>query len=177
MSPRIGPQRLLVLLALVLWGWLAGSGLAISAPLTAPIPPATLGFFGSSYRPLSALAAPPDQPRARAENLPHTLLAAAPDRDRPRPLEDAASEMPQTPAQLFELHCAGCHVNGGNIIRRGKNLKARALARNGIDSPAAVATLIRQGKGLMSAYGDRFTPDQVEALAAYVWQRSQENWR
>ena len=83
----------------------------------------------------------------------------------------------ETPAQLFELHCAGCHANGGNIIRRGKNLKARAMARNGVDSPAAVAAIVTDGKGLMSAYGDRFTPAQVEALATYVWQRSQDNWR
>jgi cytochrome c6 len=25
------------------------------------------------------------------------------------------------PVALFEVHCAGCHLNGGNIIRRGKN--------------------------------------------------------
>ena len=34
-------------------------------------------------------------------------------------------------AQLFELHCAGCHLNGGNIIRRGKTLKLAALERQG----------------------------------------------
>lgn len=90
-----------------------------------------------------------------------------------------ASDSPtaETPAQLFEIHCAGCHANGGNIIRRGKNLKARAMARHGVDSPATVVAIITDGKGLMSAYGDRFTPEQVEALATYVWERSQDNWQ
>ena len=32
-------------------------------------------------------------------------------------------------AKIFKANCAGCHVNGGNIIRRGKNLKLRALKR------------------------------------------------
>ncbi|NBQ36890.1 MAG: cytochrome C6, partial [Synechococcus sp.] len=30
-------------------------------------------------------------------------------------------------AALFEAHCVGCHLNGGNIIRRGKTLKLKAL--------------------------------------------------
>lgn len=27
--------------------------------------------------------------------------------------------------QIFSVHCAGCHVNGSNIIRRGKNLQKK----------------------------------------------------
>lgn len=34
-------------------------------------------------------------------------------------------------AVLFENHCAGCHVHGGNIIRRGKTLRLSALERQG----------------------------------------------
>ena len=80
-------------------------------------------------------------------------------------------------AALFELHCAGCHPNGSNVIRRGKSLKAKALKRHGVDSVAAISTLITQGKGLMSAYGDRLTPEEIQALADYIWQRSQANWQ
>ena len=29
--------------------------------------------------------------------------------------------------ELFETHCSGCHLKGGNIIRRGKNLKLKTL--------------------------------------------------
>lgn len=28
-----------------------------------------------------------------------------------------------TAAEVFSANCAGCHINGSNIIRRGKNLK------------------------------------------------------
>ena len=82
-----------------------------------------------------------------------------------------------TASALFEKECAGCHVNGGNIVRRGKNLKPRALKRHGVDSVEAIAMLITNGKGLMSAYGDRLSPEAIDLLANYVWERAQENWR
>lgn len=78
---------------------------------------------------------------------------------------------------LFTAQCAGCHPNGGNIVRRGKSLKQRALKRNGLESVAAIAALITNGKGSMSAYGDRLSPQEIEQLAAYVWDRAQNNWR
>ena len=53
---------------------------------------------------------------------------------------------------LFKNNCAGCHINGGNIIRRSKNLKISSLKRNGIDNPEAIAKIARQGVGIMSGY-------------------------
>lgn len=80
-------------------------------------------------------------------------------------------------AQVFEVHCVGCHINGGNIVRRGKNLKQRTLQRRGYDSVAAIAQLVTHGKGLMSAYGDRLTPAEVTAVAEYVLERAANNWK
>jgi len=77
---------------------------------------------------------------------------------------------------LFEANCAGCHVGGGNIVRRRKTLKQRALQRNGVDSVAEIADLITHGKGAMSAYGDRLTTAEIDQLAEYVWQQAQDNW-
>ncbi|WP_239112282.1 c-type cytochrome [Halomicronema sp. CCY15110] len=77
---------------------------------------------------------------------------------------------------LFEANCAGCHVGGGNIVRRRKTLKQRALQRNGVDSVAAIADLITNGKGAMSAYRDRLTTAEIDQLAEYVWQQAQNNW-
>jgi cytochrome c6 len=93
------------------------------------------------------------------------------------PIAFAVPLSESSPAALFELHCAGCHPNGSNIIRRGKSLQPKALKRHGVDSVAAIATLITEGKGLMSAYGDRLSPDEIQTLAAYVWERSQEHWQ
>jgi cytochrome c6 len=78
---------------------------------------------------------------------------------------------------LFEANCAGCHVGGGNIVRRRKTLKQRALQRNGVDSVTAIADLITHGKGAMSAYGDRLTVAEIDQLAEYVWQQAQNNWQ
>ena len=80
-------------------------------------------------------------------------------------------------AELFEVHCAGCHPNGANIIRRGKNLKQRALRRNGYESAAAIATLITNGKGLMSAYGDQLSQEEINSLADYVLEQAAVNWQ
>lgn len=87
-----------------------------------------------------------------------------------------ASE-PGQGAQLFEVHCVGCHVNGGNIVRRGKTLKLPALKRNGVDSSETIAQLIANGKNNMPAYRDRLTPDEISELASYVLDRASSNWQ
>lgn len=80
-------------------------------------------------------------------------------------------------AVIFENNCAGCHVNGGNIMRRGKNLKLKALQKNGVDSVEAIAQLVTHGKGLMSAYGDRLTAEEIAEVAKYVTEQAKQDWR
>ena len=77
---------------------------------------------------------------------------------------------------LFDLHCAGCHLNGGNIIRRRKTLKLAALERNGIVSSEAIAQIARQGIGRMSGYGDVLGPDGDRIVAEWIWQQAQKAW-
>ena len=79
-------------------------------------------------------------------------------------------------AQLFELHCAGCHVNGGNIIRRGQTLKLEALERHGIDGPAGILEIAVAGRGQMAGYGAVLGETGAEAVAAYVWQQALLDW-
>lgn len=88
-------------------------------------------------------------------------------------------------AVLFEQSCAGCHGGGGNIIRRGKNLKTKALKRYGMDSHGAIANIITNGKGTMSAYGEaaefgaptRLTAPEIDALADYVLAQAEADWK
>ena len=80
-------------------------------------------------------------------------------------------------AKIFSVNCAGCHLNGGNIVRRGKNLKKGALQRNGVDSLAAVSALVAHGKNIMPAYQDRLDDQQIEAVAAYVLEQAEIGWR
>ncbi len=79
-------------------------------------------------------------------------------------------------AQLFEQHCAGCHVNGGNILRRGKTLKLAALERYGRADPAVIATIAAAGVGQMGGYAAVLGDGGPEAVASWVWQQAQTGW-
>jgi cytochrome c6 len=79
-------------------------------------------------------------------------------------------------AKIFSVQCAGCHDNGGNIVRRGKTLKLKALKRNQMDSQDAIATLVTNGKNNMSAYKDRLTAQEIQDVAAYVLEQAKQGW-
>jgi cytochrome c6 len=84
---------------------------------------------------------------------------------------------PATAAEVFSVNCAGCHVNGGNIIRRGKNLKQKALKRYGMDSIANIANLVANGKNVMPAYKDRLSEQQILEVSAYVLSQAENDWK
>jgi cytochrome c6 len=90
----------------------------------------------------------------------------------PLPVAPAASRG----ARLFENHCAGCHVRGGNIIRRRKTLQLKALQREGLASAEAIARVAAEGRGGMSGYGDVLGPGGAEEVGAWVWQQAQNAW-
>tara|TARA_Y100001968_G_scaffold156488_1_gene142911 strand:- start:391 stop:786 length:396 start_codon:yes stop_codon:yes gene_type:complete len=77
---------------------------------------------------------------------------------------------------LFKSHCAGCHINGGNIIRRSKNLKLSSLKRNGIDNTEAIAKIARQGLGIMSGYEDQLGDNGDNIVANWVLEQAQRAW-
>jgi cytochrome c6 len=80
-------------------------------------------------------------------------------------------------AQIFAQNCAACHANGGNIIRRGKNLKKRALQRHQKDSIEAISLLVKEGKYAMPAYADRLSEAEITAVAAYVLAQAENDWK
>ena len=77
---------------------------------------------------------------------------------------------------LFIEHCSGCHVKGGNIIRRNKTLKISDLKRNGIDSPEAIAKVARLGIGNMSGYKEYLGEKGDQIVANWIWEQSQKAW-
>ena len=79
-------------------------------------------------------------------------------------------------AVLFEQHCAGCHINGGNIIRRGKNLKLKTLERNDIATVEAIAAIAREGRGQMSGYADVLGADGDQFVAEWILRQAQNAW-
>jgi cytochrome c6 len=96
---------------------------------------------------------------------------------RSTPAESDTEMAQPSGAEIFEVHCAGCHVNGGNIIRRGKNLKMRALRRYSVDSVEAIAHLVTVGKRPMSAYADTLTPAEIDAVSRYVLEQAEQGWK
>jgi len=83
---------------------------------------------------------------------------------------------PDLGQSLFKHNCAGCHINGGNIIRRSKNLKISSLKRNGIENPEAIAMIARQGVGIMSGYEDELGDNGDQIVANWVWEQAQKAW-
>ncbi|BAQ62076.1 cytochrome C553 [Geminocystis sp. NIES-3708] len=75
------------------------------------------------------------------------------------------------------MNCAGCHPNGSNIIRRGKNLRLKTLQKNGYDSVDAITNIIANGKNNMSAFKDRLTENEINQVAQYVFQQAENNWQ
>lgn len=79
-------------------------------------------------------------------------------------------------AKIFEIQCAGCHANGGNIVRRGKTLKLKALQKNGYETVDAIAEIVTHGKANMSAYQDRLSEEEIQAVSKYVLEQAQNGW-
>jgi cytochrome c6 len=79
--------------------------------------------------------------------------------------------------KMFSVQCAGCHINGSNIVRRGKNLKLKALKKYHMDSIEAISSIVTNGKNNMPAYEDRLTEQEIQDVSAYVLEQAQKGWR
>ena len=96
------------------------------------------------------------------------------------PVNESVSEPASEPvaiASLFTKHCAGCHAHGGNVVRRGKTLKQKALKRYGYDNVTRISQIITNGKGVMSSYRDRLSAEEIEAIAQYVLSQAETDWQ
>lgn len=95
----------------------------------------------------------------------------------PPALAQAPDGLLERGEQLFANHCAGCHLNGGNIIRRGKTLKLAALQRQGINGPEAIAAIAAAGVGQMGGYASVLGAGGEQAVGAWVWQQAEAGWK
>lgn len=82
----------------------------------------------------------------------------------------------QRGARLFANHCSGCHVNGGNVIRRSKTLRRQDLLKAGIQGPADVSRIAAVGVGQMDGYGEVLGEGGPEAVGAWVWRQAELGW-
>lgn len=100
----------------------------------------------------------------------------------PRPVLGEEFRSPSAPSSLvsgeslFAQHCAGCHVNGGNVIRRGKTLRLGALQRFGFAGAEDVARVAALGQGQMGGYANVLGLGGPEAVGEWVWQQALADW-
>lgn len=80
-------------------------------------------------------------------------------------------------AKVFSTNCAACHQNGGNIVRRGKNLKQKALKKFSMDSLDAIMYLVENGKNAMPAYKNRLSVQEINDVSAYVLEQAERGWK
>ncbi len=78
--------------------------------------------------------------------------------------------------ELFIQNCAGCHLNGGNIIRRGKTLKLKQLQKNGLDNSEAIAKIAREGIGIMSGYKELLGEGGDKIVSDWILEQAQKAW-
>ena len=143
---------------MISWRRLVSFLVALLLLLGLIVPPAALGFHWPAF---ALEAAMPEPSGPEADGSAGGVL-------RVSALEEGGS--------LFSAHCAGCHLQGGNIIRRGKTLKLAALERNGVASPEAIAAVAATGVGQMGGYAGSLGEGGPEAVAAWVWQQALYGW-
>ena len=78
--------------------------------------------------------------------------------------------------ELFAKHCSGCHMNGGNVIRRNKGLKLKNLKKNGINDVETIAKIAREGLGIMDGYANYLKDGEDLVVANWIWDQAQNAW-
>jgi cytochrome c6 len=81
-----------------------------------------------------------------------------------------------TGAKVFSANCAACHIGGGNLVNATKTLKQADLQKYEMASLDAIKTQVTKGKNAMPAFSGRLNPDQIESVAAYVLEQSEQGW-
>ena len=80
-------------------------------------------------------------------------------------------------AKIFEANCSPCHAGGENTVETAKTLKSDALKANGFSSVADIKKRVEEGKGVMPVFKNQLKTEEIDAVANYVWEKSQSNWK
>ena len=79
-------------------------------------------------------------------------------------------------AQVFSANCAACHAGGKNAVNPAKTLSKEDLTKYEKYSEEAIIYQVTNGKNAMPAFGGRLSSDQIENVAAYVYQQATNGW-
>ena len=77
-------------------------------------------------------------------------------------------------AAVFAGNCAACHAGGNNVIQNEKTLRKEALEQYlaGGLKEASIVTQVTNGKNAMPAFGGRLDAEEIEDVAAYVYDQA-----
>jgi cytochrome c6 len=71
--------------------------------------------------------------------------------------------------QLFEIHCSGCHSNGGNMVNPAKTLQKMVREANGVKTAQDIVRKVRNpGKGMTRFTHEDLSDRDAKAIAEYV---------
>lgn len=76
--------------------------------------------------------------------------------------------------EIFLSSCNACHLGGNNLILPEKNLRKESLDANGMNTVEAIVYQVTNGKNGMPAFGGRLTRTEIENVAFYVLQQSED---
>ena len=78
--------------------------------------------------------------------------------------------------KIFTANCSACHAGGNNAIMPDKTLKKDILEENSMNSISAITTQVKNGKNAMPAFGGRLADEDIENVANYVLNQSEQGW-
>lgn len=79
-------------------------------------------------------------------------------------------------AQVFSANCSACHAGGNNAIMQDKTLKKDALETNNMNTINAITMQVKNGKNAMPAFGGRLADEDIDNVANYVLNQSEQGW-
>jgi cytochrome c6 len=88
----------------------------------------------------------------------------------------ALADDPAHGKQVFAANCASCHMGGKNLVNAAKTLSQADLEKYGMNSLDAIVTQVTKGKAAMPAFLGRLNADDIEDVAAYVFQQAEAGW-
>lgn len=78
--------------------------------------------------------------------------------------------------KIFTANCSACHAGGNNAIMPDKTLKKEVLEENSMNSVSAITNQVKNGKNAMPAFGGRLADEDIENVANYVLNQSEQGW-
>ncbi|EIE23706.1 cytochrome c6, partial [Coccomyxa subellipsoidea C-169] len=79
--------------------------------------------------------------------------------------------------EVFSNNCAACHTGGANVVQAEKTLQKDALVAHWCFADMLLSAQVTNGKNAMPAWAGRLSEDEIQDVAAYVYdQASNDKW-